>query len=340
MKVSMFRLTEPSSAKLSAASLAALLLMSSPSPLLAETQDAPPAQITFAWPIEGPAELGFGQPDRDGGRLQGILFGVKKDSTLRAAADGTALYAGPFRSYGSLLILDHGCGLNSILAGAPRLSVAVGQKVRRGEPVGSSAAPAQKGMQIYFGLRRNGIATDPDLVMPPLGSTAPRTVQCADVKSAAAPAGPQTDQPASEAAAALPEPTPTPSAAKIVWTGKWPWPVRGEILRAFKVDGNDGIDIAVAEGTAVKAVEKGIVIYAGDGLRDFGNAVLLRHENGLVTVYGHLSEMKKKRGEKVRRGDVIGKSGKTGSVARGPQLHFEIRKKSVPVDPADYLVKP
>jgi septal ring factor EnvC (AmiA/AmiB activator) len=299
----MFPRFEHRSTKLSAASLSALLLMSSPSPLLAETQDSPPAQITFAWPIEGPAELGFGQLDDTGGRLQGILFGIKKDATLRAAADGTALYAGPFRSYGSLLILDHGCGLNSILAGASRLSVAIGQKVRRGEPVGSAATPTQNEVQIYFELRRNGIATDPDLVMPPQDSTTPRTVQCADAKTA--------DQPASETASALPEPSPAPPAAKIVWTGKWPWPARGEILRAFKVDGNDGIDIGVPEGTAVKAVEKGIVIYAGDGLKDFGNTVLVRHEDGLVTVYGHLSELKKKRGEKVRRGDVIGKSGKT-----------------------------
>lgn len=113
----------------------------------------------------------------------------------------------------------------------------------------------------------------------------------------------------------------------------------GEILRAFKVDGNDGINIAVPEGTNVKAVENGIVIYAGDGLKDFGNTVLVRHEGGLVTVYGHLSELKKKRGENVRRGDVIGKSGKTG-VAREPQLHFEVRKKSAPVDPAEYLRAP
>lgn len=333
----MFPRFEHRSTKLSAASLGALLLLSSPAPLLAETQDAPPAQITFAWPIDGPVERGFGQPDDNGGRLQGILFGVKKETTLRAAADGTALYVGPFRSYGSLLILDHGCGLNSILAGASRLSAAIGQKVRRGEPVGSATSPTQNGVQIYFELRRNGIATDPDLVMPPQGVTTPRTVQCTDVKSAEAPVDRQSDQPAADTTPALPEPA--PSATKIVWTGKWTWPARGEILRAFKVDGNDGIDIAVPEGTDVKAVEKGIVIYAGDGLKDFGNTVLVRHEDGLVTVYGHLSELKKKRGEKVRRGDVIGKSGKTG-VARQPQLHFEVRKKSAPVDPAEYLRAP
>jgi septal ring factor EnvC (AmiA/AmiB activator) len=330
---------EHRSTKLSAASLGALLLLSSPTPLLAETQDTPPAQITFAWPIEGPAERSFGQPDSDGGRLQGILFDMKKDAIFRAAADGTALYAGPFRSYGSLLILDHGCGLNSILAGAPRLSVAIGQKVRRGEPVGSATSPTQNGVQIYFELRRNGIATDPNLVMPPQGTTMPRTVQCADVKTAEAPAGPQTDQPASETPSALPQPTPAPSASEIVWTGKWPWPARSEILQPFDVKVTQGINIAMPEGTSVRAVENGIVIYAGDGLKALGNTVLVRHEDSLVTVYGHLSELEVRRGQNVQRSDVVGKSGKTGA-APEPQLHFEIRKKSAPVDPAAYLQAP
>ena len=265
--------------------------------------------------------------------MQGILFEVKETAAISAAADGTALYVGPFRSYGSLIVLDHGCGLNSILAGALRPSVAIGQKILRGEAVGSATTQTQ----IYFELRRSGIATDPDLVMPPQGSTTPRSVQCADVKTAEAPVDPQSDQSAAETTPALSEPT--PSATKIVWTGKWPWPARGDVIRAFKVDGNDGIDIAMPEGTDIEAVEKGIVIYAGDGLRDFGNTVLVRHEDGLVTVYGHLSELKASRGQKVKRGGVIGKSGKTG-VAREPQLHFEVRKKSAPVDPAEYLRAP
>lgn len=317
--------------------LAVLLLCLSPVPLLAE---AGPDALTFSWPVENPViERGFGTPDDASHAMQGIGFTGKEASIISAVADGTALYAGPFRSYGSLLILDHGCGLNSILAGALRPTVAIGQKVRRGEPVGSVTAAAKDRMQIYFELRRDGVATDPDLVMPKLDSTTPRTVNCADVKTAESSAVAQTDQPASETATALPEPAPLPSATKIVWTGKWPWPARGDVIRAFKVDGNDGIDIALPEGTDIKAVEKGIVIYAGDGLKAFGNTVLVRHEDGMVTVYGHLSELKKKRGEKVRRGDVIGKSGKTGA-APGPQLHFEVRKQSKPVDPAAYLSEP
>ena len=86
------------------------------------------------------------------------------------------------------------------------------------------------------------------------------------------------------------------------------WPVRGRVISHYgsgSGKSNDGIDIAVPEGTPVKAAENGVVIYAGDGLKDFGNTVLVRHENGLVTVYGHASELKVKRGEKVKRGQEI-----------------------------------
>ena len=118
------------------------------------------------------------------------------------------------------------------------------------------------------------------------------------------------------------------------------WPVRGRILTSFgQRDGstvNDGIDIMVPEGTTVKAAENGVVIYAGDGLKEFGQTVLIRHDNGLVTVYGHNSEILVQRGQKVRRGEDIAKSGMSGN-AKAPKLHFEVRKDSSPVNPAKYL---
>lgn len=118
------------------------------------------------------------------------------------------------------------------------------------------------------------------------------------------------------------------------------WPVRGRILSSYgQRDGtsvNDGIDIMVPEGTPVKAAENGVVIYSGDGLKEFGNTVLIRHDNGLVTVYGHNSSNMVQRGQKVRRGDEIAKSGMTGN-AKSPKLHFEVRKNSAPVNPSKYL---
>ena len=122
--------------------------------------------------------------------------------------------------------------------------------------------------------------------------------------------------------------------------GKMRWPVRGRVIQGYgRTAGgrtNDGIDIAVPEGTPVKAAENGVVIYAGDGLKEFGNTVLVRHEDGLVSVYGHASELNVKRGDKVRRGQDIARSGMSGS-ADMPKLHFEVRKDSAPVDPATFL---
>ncbi|WP_188822195.1 LysM peptidoglycan-binding domain-containing M23 family metallopeptidase [Brucella endophytica] len=118
------------------------------------------------------------------------------------------------------------------------------------------------------------------------------------------------------------------------------WPVRGRVLSSFgQREGgsvNDGIDIMVPEGTPVKAAENGVVIYAGDGLKEFGNTVLVRHENGLVTVYGHNSQITVQRGQKVRRGEEIARSGMSGN-AKSPKLHFEVRKNSSPVNPSKYL---
>ena len=118
------------------------------------------------------------------------------------------------------------------------------------------------------------------------------------------------------------------------------WPVRGRVIAGFgpKPNGlqNDGINLAVPEGTPVKAAEDGIVAYAGNELKGYGNLVLVRHSNGFVTAYAHASEIMVKRGDEVKRGQVIAKSGQTGNVT-APQLHFEIRKGSTPVDPAQYL---
>ncbi|RWK20069.1 MAG: LysM peptidoglycan-binding domain-containing protein [Mesorhizobium sp.] len=117
--------------------------------------------------------------------------------------------------------------------------------------------------------------------------------------------------------------------------GKMRWPVRGRVISGFG-SGKDGVDIAVPEGTPIKAAENGVVIYAGDGLKEFGNTVLVRHENGLVTVYGHASSIEVQRGQKVKRGQEIALSGMSGTTD-SPKLHFEVRKNSAPVDPSGYL---
>jgi murein DD-endopeptidase MepM/ murein hydrolase activator NlpD len=118
------------------------------------------------------------------------------------------------------------------------------------------------------------------------------------------------------------------------------WPVRGKVITSYgaKTNGksNDGINLAVPEGTPVKAAEDGVVAYSGNELKGYGNLVLVRHANGYVTAYAHASELLVKRGDTIKRGQVIAKSGQSGEVG-SPQLHFEIRKGSNPVDPLQFL---
>ena len=118
------------------------------------------------------------------------------------------------------------------------------------------------------------------------------------------------------------------------------WPVRGKVITAYGASTNgkvnDGINVAVPEGTPVKAAEDGVVAYSGNELKGYGNLVLIRHANGYVTAYAHASELMVKRGDTIKRGQVIAKSGQSGEV-QSPQLHFEIRKGATPVDPAQYL---
>ncbi|MFC3267384.1 murein hydrolase activator EnvC family protein, partial [Camelimonas abortus] len=115
------------------------------------------------------------------------------------------------------------------------------------------------------------------------------------------------------------------------------WPARGRIIQGFNAGaGNEGINIALPEGTPVKAAESGVVAYAGNELKGYGNLVLIRHDNGWVSAYANNGELKVKRGDRVSRGQVVATSGQTGNVAT-PQLHFELRKGSTPVDPLPHL---
>jgi murein DD-endopeptidase MepM/ murein hydrolase activator NlpD len=118
------------------------------------------------------------------------------------------------------------------------------------------------------------------------------------------------------------------------------WPVRGRVIAGYgaQTSGkqNDGINVAVPEGTPVKAADDGVVTYAGNELKGYGNLVLVKHSNGYVTAYAHTSELMVKRGDTIKRGQIIAKSGQTGEV-QSPQLHFEIRKGSTPVDPTQFL---
>lgn len=118
------------------------------------------------------------------------------------------------------------------------------------------------------------------------------------------------------------------------------WPVRGRLVTAYgPKDGgfyNDGINIAAAKGTPVRAADNGVVAYVGNELRGFGNLILVKHAGGWVTAYAHNDALLVRRGDKVARGQPIAQVGNTGNVGE-PQLHFEIRRGTRAVDPMGLL---
>ncbi|MCA3270021.1 MAG: peptidoglycan DD-metalloendopeptidase family protein [Thalassospira sp.] len=118
------------------------------------------------------------------------------------------------------------------------------------------------------------------------------------------------------------------------------WPVQGRVVADYgdvgKGQRNDGINIAAAKGSPVRAADNGIVAYVGDKIKGFGNLVLLRHPGGFVTAYAHNDKITVRPGSYVKRGETIALVGNTGAIDE-PQVHFQVRKGKSPVDPLAYL---
>lgn len=210
------------------------------------------------------------------------------------------------------------------------------------------------------GLSGTSLKVGQSLVIPTPGSTQ-KTVQVASIDPSAPvlpPAPRKPDAPQVAIAPRQPDPVPavrqpvTDTVTKPAVTGLpkasvsrsegFRWPVRGRIISSFgpKPNGekNDGINLAVPEGTSVKAAEDGVVIYAGNELKSYGNLVLIRHKDGWVSAYAHNRSIKVKRGDEIRRGQIVSEAGMSGNVT-SPQVHFELRKGATPVNPLDYLAK-
>ena len=122
--------------------------------------------------------------------------------------------------------------------------------------------------------------------------------------------------------------------------GRFMWPVQGKVIGRYGTNAsgthNDGINIAAAKGTPVRAADSGVVAYAGNELRGYGNLVLIKHAGGWMTAYAHNGAVLVKRGDVVKRGQEIATVGSTGIVSE-PQLHFEIRRGTQVLDPTQYL---
>lgn len=230
---------------------------------------------------------------------------------------------------------------------APR-SAPIAQPAPAKTAAAPAPAPAAKNEKINFvagpksaadakaAEAKTTAAAAPAAAQPAAKTTTPAKAEPA--KAAEAPAKPQqvaaVKPEAAPAAAAAPKDAPATAADDD--KPEFRWPARGRVIKAFKAGQNEGINIAVPEGTPVKAAESGVVVYSGNEVKGYGNLVLIRHPNGFVSAYANNGELMVKRGDQVKRGQQIAKSGQTGDVS-APQLHFELRKGSTPVDPTQYL---
>jgi murein DD-endopeptidase MepM/ murein hydrolase activator NlpD len=128
--------------------------------------------------------------------------------------------------------------------------------------------------------------------------------------------------------------------AALAPSGGWIWPTAGTTLRGYSAahGGNKGLDIAGQIGQPVRAAAAGTVVYAGNGLRQYGNLVIVKHNEDYLSAYGHLQKIAVAEGSAVTTGQTIASMGSPGD---GPGvLHFEIRYRGTPIDPAGVLPRP
>jgi murein DD-endopeptidase MepM/ murein hydrolase activator NlpD len=261
-------------------------------------------------------------------------------------------------------------GLSSAQQVAPGRQVVIPVYNASGQAIQVAAAPAQPSGQTKFrlvegpkpaaqkvaeaakthvrpGMTKATPVQVASAVPTPLAAAPVAQPKAVEPQKVAARIEPQPVKPVVQAQPVAPAPQAEPAKAAIQepeQTGGLPssssefrWPARGRVIAGFGANGgNEGINIALPEGTPVKAAEAGTVTYAGDEVKGYGNLILIRHDNGFVSAYAHNGELNVKRGERVKRGQTIAKSGQSGNVT-SPQLHFEIRKGQAPVDPIAHL---
>ena len=216
----------------------------------------------------------------------------------------------------------------------PRVTTATGGSIAM-----EDLSPSAGGANTTARPSTSTTATAPATSTPPPEATTDTTNSDVAVVPTVKPAAPSTattaPKPSSNSnteVATIPDTTTT--------DGQFQWPLQGKVISRFgaKIGGqhNDGINIAAHAGDQVLAADSGVVAYSGNELKGFGNLLLIRHANGWITAYAHNQKLLVKKGDKVKRGQPIATVGATGNVD-SPQLHFEIRRGSDPVDPLQHL---
>ncbi len=223
---------------------------------------------------------------------------------------------------------SYNVSVNSIVAANSMLSadkIGVGQKI---------AIPGREDL-IAKQVQAKVASIAPIVAKKPTAISAPVV---AKVASVVAPAAQVVEKPKIVAAVTAPVVTApvvtAPVKASIPETFRWP--VSGKLITDFAASKGTGINISAAKGSPVRSSATGTVIYVGNAVEGYGNLILVKHDNGYVSAYAHLDSASVTKGSVVKRGDIIGSVGQSGSV-NSSQLHFEIRKGATPIDPVPML---
>lgn len=342
-------------------------LLAQPTPHFAAAPASRSSQAVAGWSVEGGSPVVIAQGEN--GDVLAKRYGVPLDALVRTNGFASASQLQPgtrviIPVYNAALAASSGAHAQAVAANAASKPAtpaparyAEKAKLLKGgvgaTKVVSAAQPANGGTEKAPVQAKTAIKTAAVQASEPAKAAARTAVVASKAENVPTPAKAALAPPKQEMAAAKAE-APSPEVKKAVVeqapvgvadAGKggadsanpeFRWPARGRIIQAFKAGSNDGINIAVPEGTSVKAAEAGVVAYAGNELKGYGNLILIRHPNGFVTAYANTSDIEVKRGDTVKRGQTIAKSGQTGDVD-SPQLHFELRKGPKPVDPTQYL---
>jgi lipoprotein NlpD len=216
--------------------------------------------------------------------------------------------------------------------------IEVGQVLR----VSATAAPLAAASGAVVAAPAAAPSAPQEVALAPAASAAQQPLRAAAssarrepaVASAAAPAvRPAPSAPAAPAATG--PATPAPGAHAAAGGLSWSWPAQGRIVQAYNGSTSKGLDIAGQAGEPVRAAAAGKVVYAGNELRGFGNLVIVKHDAEYISVYAHNQKLLVHEGEQVRRGQTIALMGSTD--ASRVELHFEVRLRGKPIDPAQVL---